>query len=407
VSEMSPPFLNRSNMVQSAIASHVPPPDTQVPQPEDAYPQVYDRIHLSNVPDYTGGTLTSYLYALQMTHPGPTSYTTSTCLRNPPRFNSTAEFDAEYVALYRESDLETIFGVKMKPNYDPVMPMCTYNQWHHREISREYKNLMPRAKLQAWLYRLFFKIALPLERHIPDDQHIFSPLNLIYFFHLCTHLHAIGYPAHWLSEVTSSLLSRTVTTSARPPRSEPLSPREIDATRKPMTQSVAPFKAELSTHAAMWQPLLPFSILSRDIAPVETLQKYSMTFAQVSRQNPSYPAFVLVFHKGALPSSMDMPNLRSALLSDERGSDEYANKTFREERASIVSTWTWRQASRTATFWLRGDEMRRMREQGGWLVCIFRTDTWKLQSGLCGVDEVEDLGVRLVDQVGGNVLRKT
>lgn len=47
--------------------------NTEASQPEGAYPKVYDRIHLSNVPDYIGGTLTSYMYALQMTYPDSTS----------------------------------------------------------------------------------------------------------------------------------------------------------------------------------------------------------------------------------------------------------------------------------------------------------------------------------------------
>jgi hypothetical protein len=371
----------------------------QVSQPEEAYPHVYDRIHLSNVPDYIGGTFTSYLYALQMTHPGTTSYVTSTCLRNPPRFNSTAEFDAEYVALYKESELEQIFHVKLKPHFESMMPMCAYHQWFHRKVSREYKDLMPRANLHAWLYRLFFKIAMPLERRIPDDQLIFSPLNLTYFFRLCTHLHSIGYPAHWLSEVISSLLSGTVTTTARPPRCDPLTPQEIDTTRKPMTQSTTPFKAELSTHAAMWQLLLPFGILSSEIAPVHTIRKYTIKFAKVSRENPSYPVLILFFHKFDLPTNKTW-RLCSILLSDEWGSKDC--EQFREHEIKVLSTWTYQEESRTATFWLRGDEMQRMKTEG-WKVCIFRTDTWHAQSSSYGVGKVEDSGVRWVDQVNGKV----
>ena len=58
-------------------------PDATISEGEE-YPRVYDRIHLSNIPDYIGGTLASFLYALPLTHPGNSSYITSTCLRNPP-----------------------------------------------------------------------------------------------------------------------------------------------------------------------------------------------------------------------------------------------------------------------------------------------------------------------------------
>lgn len=101
--------------------------NTEASQPEGAYPKVYDRIHLSNIPDYIGGTLTSYMYALQMTYPDSISFVTSSCLRNPPRFNNRADFDAEYVTLHAEKDLAKEFLVSMKPNYDLHMPMCAYN----------------------------------------------------------------------------------------------------------------------------------------------------------------------------------------------------------------------------------------------------------------------------------------
>ena len=255
------------------------------------------------------------------------------------------------------------------------MPMCVYNRWYHQAVSREYKDLMPRAKLQTWLYRLFLKTALPVDKHnITDWTLIYSPLNLTYFFRLCAHLHSIGYPGHWLGEVISNLLSGTITTTARPPRSEPLEPREIDAPQKPLAQSVAPFTAELSTLAAMWQRLLPFGILSRHIAPVETLKKYSITFAKVSQEVDAYPLFVLVFHKGDTVPVSHASSMRSLLLGDENGSKEHDHKEFRERRVSVVSTWTWDRASRTATAWLREDEMLRMRREleGCWAIVRIR-----------------------------------
>jgi hypothetical protein len=370
-----------------------------------SYPEVYDRIHLSNVPDYIGGTLTSHLYALQLTHPEPTSYVTSSCLLNTSRFNSIAEFDAEYFALYSDKDLEKVFRTRLKLNDNlPKHPVGPYNQWYHLNVSSEYKDLMPRADLQTWLYRLFFKAILPFgERIITSRAPIHSPLNLTYLFRLCAHLHSIGYPAHWLSEVISNLLSGTVTTTARPPRTEPLKPSEIDATRKPMTQSVAPFTAELSTLVAMWQLLLTFCILSSYIAPVQTLKRYTLTFKKVSQEGINRPHFILVFYKDAPPShSIHDVNIRSVLLSDEHGINEHGLEQFRDQRVNIFSTWAWHEESRTATFWLRGDEMQRMKD-GGWKVCMFRTDNWRSQSSFYGIDKVKDTGVRWVDQVNGKV----
>jgi hypothetical protein len=85
----------------------------------EEYPRVYDRIHLSNIPDYIGGTLTSFIYALPLTHPGDSSYITSTCLRNPPRWKSEAHFHNEYVGLSAPSDLTKVFRVRSSGSHDP------------------------------------------------------------------------------------------------------------------------------------------------------------------------------------------------------------------------------------------------------------------------------------------------
>lgn len=85
----------------------------------EGYPRVYDRIHLSNIPDYIGGTLTSFLYALPLTYPGDSSFITSTCLRNPPRWKSEAHFHNEYIGLSAPSDLAKVFRVHSSGSHDP------------------------------------------------------------------------------------------------------------------------------------------------------------------------------------------------------------------------------------------------------------------------------------------------
>ena len=91
-------------------------------QPEE-YPKLYDRIHLSNIPDYIGGTLTTFIYALPLTHPGKMSYITSNCLRNPLHWISAAHFNNEYIALSSPVDLEKVFHVRMAPPKHPNEPM--------------------------------------------------------------------------------------------------------------------------------------------------------------------------------------------------------------------------------------------------------------------------------------------
>ncbi|KAI5369832.1 hypothetical protein Slin15195_G007100 [Septoria linicola] len=127
------------------------------------YPTAYDRIHLSNVPDYIGGTFATFLYAIPLVHPGPLSYVTSNCLRNPPRFKSHNHFNHEYIGLWEPQDLQQLFHVRMDAIEDPERPVVVadYAQWRHVPLPNDLPNLMPRKDLKTWLYRLFLKIALP------------------------------------------------------------------------------------------------------------------------------------------------------------------------------------------------------------------------------------------------------
>ena len=292
----------------------------------------------------------------------------------------------------------------------PMMEIREYNRWqHHVPPSLSYTDLIPRQRLQTWLYRLFLKVALPPTRpDIVSNQLIYSPLNLSFFFRLCTHLCQIGYPAHWLGEVASSILSGTITTRARPPRSEPLSRREIDTAFPVMAQSVQPFVAEFSTLVAMWQLVLPFGIISPDIAPVETIKRYSVTMKSASNEVDAWPVFILVFYDGSLRPSTAIFDLRSCLLSDEKALKDNDTKKFRDGNISIVTSWEWNATSKKATFWLRSDVMRTMGERQ-WEVCIYRADNWRPQSKSYDVKECCVEGVSWVQWVnnGGSAVSAT
>ena len=248
---------------------------------ENTYPTSYDRIHLSNIPDYVGGSLTTFLYALPVTQPGTSSYATSTNLRNPPRFKTHASYHNEYIALHEPADLAKTFQVRMGPRSDPGegMPTATYNKWHHEVIPTGLTDLLPREKLETWLFRLLLKISTPARK---DDvlawQLVYAPLNLTVFFRICKYLHTAGYPAHWLSSILDEILSGKITTIARPPRSEPLALKESRSRLPPLRQSLTPFVAEFTTLVSIWESALPFSIMTTHVAPLHVIHKYSVAF---------------------------------------------------------------------------------------------------------------------------------
>ncbi|KXS97941.1 hypothetical protein AC578_3388 [Pseudocercospora eumusae] len=346
------------------------------------YPQAYDRIHLSNIPDYIGGTLSSFLYASPITYPGKSSYITSTCLRNPPRFKSIASFDNEYITLSAPSDLAKVFQVSMEPLEDPNegMATCSYTIWHHHPSSKNLQDLMSREKLETWLFRLFLKIALPVEKLlIQDNALIYSPLNLTIFFRLLLHLHNVGYPSHWLSGIWTEILSGKITTSARPPKTEPLSLKEVKTPMPVTDQSTKPFVAELSTLTTLWQPILPFTLPATNLPLLHEIHKYTIRFNSVSDHASNIPTFILLIH--SIQNLSPGTSIRKHLVDDAANNSNF----------HVITTWTYNRQTRTAKFCLRNDVLFKSRR--GMKIAIWRSDDWTRQSSEQDVGKIRDRGV--------------
>jgi len=127
-----------------------------------SYPNAYDKIHPSNIPDYTGGTLATFLYALPVLKPGSESSATACCLRNPPRFRNMADFNNEYVGLNDLEDIKKLFPLG-KSGYTEGeagnhLELTQYHSWERSEKSvLGFDELMSRPALETWLYRLFLR----------------------------------------------------------------------------------------------------------------------------------------------------------------------------------------------------------------------------------------------------------
>lgn len=216
-----------------------------------------------------------------------------------------AAFDNEYIALSNSSDLAKIFEGSMEEAEEPneQLPTCCYDVWqHHQNKFKELQGLMLRDR-QDWLKRLFLKIALPKDkRDIESWVMIYSPINFTIFLRLLVHLHNVGYPSHWLSATWAEILSGTITTSARAPKTEPLSIKEGNATMPAFQQSTVPFVAELTTLTALWQPVLPFTVPTPKLPVVQDVHKYSIRFQSVPDRAANVPTFILAFYNRNMPA---------------------------------------------------------------------------------------------------------
>ncbi|KAK8115740.1 hypothetical protein PG984_012242 [Apiospora sp. TS-2023a] len=338
--------------------------------------------------DYTGGPLTSFLYGVPVLEMGYGTGLTASVLKNPPRWDSINQYLAEYLLMYDRKLIESHFHVRLSSTTpegyeDAMWPMMPYYKWER--VTPPLKNmsfdeLMPQASLTKWLCSHFLKICLPYKRG-PAFDLVSAPLNLTTFVRLLVHVSEIGYPAHWLSALVNNLLSGQVTTTARAPRRYVLRTRDVDKVYPAQKVSVEPWKMELAALISLWQPLLPFNLVTSSdmLAPAHEIHEYTVQFPDFfHRESPYVPHFMLVFwnqHKLEQPPA----NIRSLLLEDEDGDTTTSARFVRREVVRVVTTFNWSTDHRAATFWLRRGDMEEM-VRDDWLLYVWRTDFWDKQS---------------------------
>jgi hypothetical protein len=347
--------------------------------------------------DYIGGPLSTFLYSLPISKKRPTSYVTSNVLRNNSAFRNPADIE-EYLTEYMgESQNETLLKLmKVKlvtnvpvPTEKETFTLDHYLYWAQRDERKwKFSELLDRARLEKWLYTLTFKITIPYTR-LPWDWRslIYSPLNVTIIFRLLIHLYDLGYPAHWLGSFLSSVLAGEVMTSARPPRSCPLSTAELKASRPFKKMSLSPFVAEMRTQATIWMRLMPFGFVAPDLPNIDNIYRYTIKFEDVMPFGRCVPHFILVFAK----ADFIMGSLREVLLDDETGDSSSQARQLRHEGLVVISTYEWSgmadNTAQGASFWLAQDVMDEMVSDGNWFSVLYRNDTWTPQSDFSVVRE--------------------
>ncbi|KAI0904140.1 hypothetical protein F4823DRAFT_628872 [Ustulina deusta] len=362
-------------------------------RPGPKSPKEYHVIHMSNIPDYVGGTLTSFMYAVPLLKQGKGTGLTSNVLRNPPRWRSIEHFNAEHLLMYDRDLIQKHFAVTLSPltrsgkftDLIRFMVMADYKIWE--SVGRRKLVLterLPREKLFWWLYSHFCKLCLPFPRSVPDITLVYAPLNMTAFMRLLGLVAELGYPSHWISSIVSAVASGEITTPARAPRKDDLTPGAINRTHDSKTICVRPWTDEFTSLAAMWRGVWPAGtlVLARDLLPpLGGISEYSIRFPDFTASDLNYPHFVLVFWNqrkyGDLPR-----NLRAVLLDDEKGDTTTSARAIRTDGIKVLSTFSWVRKTNTAGFWLRSDVVDAI-SADRWFVYIWRVDTWaRLTAGM-------------------------
>ncbi|KAI0181821.1 hypothetical protein GGR52DRAFT_584258 [Hypoxylon sp. FL1284] len=294
------------------------------------WPQKYHVIHTSNIPDYIGGSLTSFLYAGPVLMEGSGTGVTSCVLRNPLQWRTVDHFNAEYLIMHDREGIRKHFLMKLGERDQPSeMPfkmldfgdMASYHRWEKcRDGALPLEQLMPQPSLSRWLCSHFLKICLPFPRPKWEMASVYAPHNMTVFLRLLVQMAEVGYPGHWLSSLLTSLCSGSITTTARAPRRYVLDHAAADAKYPSRTMNVKPWAPEVSTLATMWRGVLPFAVVApRGILPSpETIVEYSIYIPPCPASEVTVPHFALAFWDerkwGKAPKC-----LRLILLDDETG----------------------------------------------------------------------------------------
>ncbi|KAK3358423.1 hypothetical protein B0T24DRAFT_129299 [Lasiosphaeria ovina] len=371
------------------------------------FPRKYDRIHMSNIPDYVGGLLTAAMYGRPLLREESASNLRLTVLLNPPEFGSHEHFQAEYMMMHDKKRIADHFSIvrivdphaeQTSPEQDEVLSSMNLSDAGRRFMSEGYivwekcpvkklsrgKDMLPRPALEKWLHALFLKICVPYPREKWTGSPVYSPLNLTAWMRLVAHLADLGYPAHWLSGVVSALCGDTITTTASFPRRLVTSPADVDATLPAHSVRISPWTAEFTTLLSIWSRLLPFGFVAppRALAPPAELAEFAVSFPAFKDVQLRVPHFVLLFWKSPSEKYEAPPSgtaLWQILREDDEGRGwavplEKRNK-IKTECLRIFTAVTYVAATRTASFWCRKDVVQLMRD-GGWKVFFWRTDTW-------------------------------
>ncbi|KAK6066355.1 tetratricopeptide [Seiridium cupressi] len=307
------------------------------------FPDRFDRIDMSNIPDYVAGPLTTFIHGIPILRSEKTSTMSSYVLRNTTLWTTHNQFLTEYLLLADRSRIANTFSATLTQASTTLEQaldgtliggqgaiMSQPMSWMRTSSKPlEWSKLMPRRDLERWLHAYFLKICLPFPHATVFEDRIIRPLNLLAIFRLIAHLFKVGYPAHWLSDILVSLITEEITTTARPPRSTVTDAAEATAVYPATVLSVRTFITEFRTLLSIWQRLLPFGLLqqktTKDQLPsLDAVRQfeikfevaegfYDLTWAEITS-----PHSILVLWNRTVNGEVPVgKSLRATLLDDE------------------------------------------------------------------------------------------
>ncbi|KZV67569.1 hypothetical protein PENSPDRAFT_688005 [Peniophora sp. CONT] len=341
-----------------------------------ALPTKFTRMWLSNVPDYTHGLMNQIIFALPSLQSHPKAEIASNCLLHTYSFEGRKDDYCHTYTLLKPQEVTSYLNCR-------IDELDAQGRERIGWQSEDLKNasLPPREDVSRWLTRVLVNILWPGDLSLLDPIYgsngIRHTMNLNAFVALLLHLSELGYPSHWLSDYTNSLLSNqhmsTVELYAGP---LPI-PAAYSSRRVPNRQLwLAPWVTELSTILSLAAPIIPFPI--RDISYTDAIALFEADpqidypalngLYSVGRQSTAPNIHFMILHPELLPQHRQLI-LDVRRILDGSGSHPAAEKLAIITSPDVVST-----SDSLAQWRLRVKDYARMKEEG-WSLVMYRFDT--------------------------------
>ncbi|KAJ7708983.1 hypothetical protein B0H17DRAFT_1124763 [Mycena rosella] len=333
------------------------------------FPRMYKRAHLSNVPDYTHGTLNTIVYALPVVEE-----VASNCYLNSGIWANDEEFIHTYTLL-NSADVPKYLGCRFV-SQEAMQGLVILRK---QDLPLHLNKLASRPELITWLTRVLIYTVLPSSSH-EGQFRARLPNNLVAFISLLMHLRGVGYPAHWMSEFLQAVLYGSLVTDIAPYIEKwpiPVS----DITRRVASRAVRldPWTAELETILALAHQAIPFCVPlpdnfaahHTDIATFEaTVEESSpwMGFMMGTMVNPmpvvDSVVCLLLYKPSGGVSADELVGMLPRILNGARTPAPGTLCVLTAQETVAVPVIRWR---------LSKARVGRMQDEG-WMMVAYRTD---------------------------------
>lgn len=171
--------------------------------------------------------------------------------------------------LLRTSEIPRFLGIRveeMVPMYGLIKlarPLSSY--------PLPLTQLASREELTHWLTRVLLNTISPPQPG-PESYRVMYPSNLVSFVNLLLHVHAVGFPGHWLSEFLGDILADKLASTAVIHSKLPIPAAERTRTVVNRKLFLDPWKVDFETIFSIARGALPFPVSLRSPESVDDIR---------------------------------------------------------------------------------------------------------------------------------------